>query len=58
VDRIGDALAPGAIVHATFSGHRYARELDGAAQTASYLRDAPFTSFAPANIDTPEERIA
>ena len=28
VTRIGDALAPGAIVHAVYSGHRYARELD------------------------------
>src|SRR5271156_1638396 len=28
VTRIGDALAPGAIVHAVHSGHRYARELD------------------------------
>ncbi|HVW71375.1 MAG TPA: NAD(P)-binding protein [Steroidobacteraceae bacterium] len=28
VTRIGDALAPGAIVHAVYSGHRYAQELD------------------------------
>ena len=28
VTRIGDCLAPAAIVHATFAGHRYARELD------------------------------
>jgi dimethylamine/trimethylamine dehydrogenase len=28
VTRIGDCLAPGAIFHATFAGHRYARELD------------------------------
>ncbi|BBE34358.1 FAD-dependent oxidoreductase [Sphingosinicella microcystinivorans] len=28
VDRIGDAVAPGAIAAAVFSGHRYARELD------------------------------
>ena len=28
VERIGDALAPGTIAAATFSGHRYARELD------------------------------
>jgi dimethylamine/trimethylamine dehydrogenase len=26
---IGDALAPGAIVHAVYAGHRYARELGG-----------------------------
>jgi dimethylamine/trimethylamine dehydrogenase len=28
VDRIGDAIAPGTIAAAVFSGHRYARELD------------------------------
>ena len=28
VARIGDCEAPGAIVHATYAGHRYARELD------------------------------
>lgn len=28
VTRIGDALAPGLIAHAVYSGHRYARELD------------------------------
>ena len=27
VDVIGDAEAPGAIVHAVYAGHRYAREL-------------------------------
>jgi dimethylamine/trimethylamine dehydrogenase len=42
VDRIGDALAPGAIVHAVYSGHRYARELDSAPRSAAYLRDSPF----------------
>jgi dimethylamine/trimethylamine dehydrogenase len=41
VDRIGDALAPGAIVHAVHSGHHYARELDGAPRAAAYLRDSP-----------------
>jgi len=41
VDRIGDALAPGAIVHAVHSGHRYARELDCSARSAAYLRDGP-----------------
>jgi dimethylamine/trimethylamine dehydrogenase len=40
-DRIGDALAPGAIVHAIHSGHRYARELDSATRSAAYLRDGP-----------------
>lgn len=27
VDRIGDAEAPGMIVHAVYAGHRYAQEL-------------------------------
>jgi dimethylamine/trimethylamine dehydrogenase len=46
VTRIGDALAPGAIVHAVHSGHRFARELDAAptpnaADAAPYVRDFP-----------------
>jgi dimethylamine/trimethylamine dehydrogenase len=41
VTRIGDALAPGAIVHAVYSGHRYARELDADPQAPSFRRDAP-----------------
>jgi dimethylamine/trimethylamine dehydrogenase len=41
VTRIGDALAPGAIVHAVHSGHRYARELDAEPASLSYRRDAP-----------------
>src|SRR5256886_14764206 len=41
VTRIGDALAPGAIVHAVYSGHRYARELDADPATLTYRRDAP-----------------
>jgi dimethylamine/trimethylamine dehydrogenase len=41
VGRVGDALAPGAIVHAVHSGHRYARELDAAPAAAPYLRDFP-----------------
>jgi dimethylamine/trimethylamine dehydrogenase len=41
VTRIGDALAPGAIVHAVYSGHRYAQELDADAATLPYRRDAP-----------------
>ena len=47
VDRIGDALAPGAIVHAVHSGHRYARELDSAPRSAAYLRDSPLLSTPP-----------
>jgi dimethylamine/trimethylamine dehydrogenase len=41
VTQIGDALAPGAIVHAVHSGHRYARELDGVPAAAPYKRDFP-----------------
>jgi dimethylamine/trimethylamine dehydrogenase len=49
VTRIGDALAPGAIVHAVHSGHRYAREFDavpgavlgGDPGAAPYARDFP-----------------
>jgi dimethylamine/trimethylamine dehydrogenase len=41
VSRIGDALAPGAIVHAVHSGHRYARELDAVPAAAPYTRDFP-----------------
>ena len=39
VDRIGDALAPGAIVHAVHSGHLYARNLDTPAQNLPYKID-------------------
>jgi dimethylamine/trimethylamine dehydrogenase len=39
--RIGDALAPGAIVHAVYSGHRFARELDADPASLLYRRDAP-----------------
>jgi dimethylamine/trimethylamine dehydrogenase len=47
VDRIGDALAPGAIVHAVHSGHRYARELDGPTGIELYRRDAPVVEDLP-----------
>jgi dimethylamine/trimethylamine dehydrogenase len=43
VTRIGDAAAPGALVHAVYSGHRYARELDTAAARLAYRRDAPLS---------------
>jgi dimethylamine/trimethylamine dehydrogenase len=46
VTRIGDALAPGAIVHAVYSGHRYARELDADPATLGYRRDAPLPGSA------------
>jgi dimethylamine/trimethylamine dehydrogenase len=41
VQRVGDALAPGAIVHAVHSGHRYARELDEPVMEEPYKLDAP-----------------
>lgn len=46
VERIGDALAPGAIVHAVHSGHRYGRELG--LQPQPFRRDAPVVDFEPA----------
>jgi len=41
VTAIGDALAPGAIVHAVHGGHRYAREFDTPAGALPYARDFP-----------------
>ena len=41
VMRIGDAAAPGAIVHAVYSGHRFARELEADPRELGYRRDAP-----------------
>ena len=41
VTRVGDAAAPGAIVHAVYSGHRFARELDADPASLGYRRDAP-----------------
>ncbi len=47
VQRIGDALAPGAIVHAVYSGHQYAQQLDGTGREG-YRRDIPIATDAPA----------
>jgi len=47
VDRIGDALAPGAIAHAVHSGHRFARELDHAAERTILRRDSPIVESPP-----------
>jgi dimethylamine/trimethylamine dehydrogenase len=59
VDRIGDALAPGAIVHAVHSGHRYARELDCASAGNVYLRDVPIIATPPLLYDDgSQERCA
>ncbi len=41
VARIGDSLAPGAIVHAVHGGHRYAREFDSENAEPPYARDFP-----------------
>ncbi len=41
ITRIGDADAPGAIVHAVHSGHRFAREFESGGATGSYTRDFP-----------------
>ncbi len=41
VTRVGDALAPGAIAHAVYSGHRYSRELEGDESERIVRRDAP-----------------
>jgi dimethylamine/trimethylamine dehydrogenase len=43
---IGDAMAPGAIVHAVHSGHSFARGLVD--DNALYLRDEPVTLPDPA----------
>jgi dimethylamine/trimethylamine dehydrogenase len=45
VDLIGDALAPGAIVHAVYSAHRYAREFDRDPMALPYQRDAPLVEL-------------
>jgi dimethylamine/trimethylamine dehydrogenase len=47
VTRIGDALAPGAIVHAVHSGHRYARGLDDPTEAGLYRRDVPIVADSP-----------
>jgi dimethylamine/trimethylamine dehydrogenase len=41
VTRVGDALAPGAIAHAVYSGHRYARQIDADEDGGILRRDAP-----------------
>jgi len=44
VTRIGDSLAPGAIVHAVHSGHQFARALDIDPAEAPYVRDFPVST--------------
>ena len=45
VSLVGDALAPGAIVHAVHSGHSFARGLVD--DETSYLRDEPIVPTTP-----------
>lgn len=49
VERIGDALAPGAIVHAVYAGHQYAQQLD-AKGPRGYLRDIQIGEHAPGQV--------
>ena len=57
VQRIGDALAPGAIVNAVHSGHRYARELDSGGDGLP-RRDAPIVVDEPRLYQPdPEEHV-
>ncbi len=51
VTLIGDALAPGAIVHAVHNGHLFARGLVD--DTSIYLRDEPVTLDVPAAVYAP-----
>lgn len=46
IDRIGDCLAPGAIVHAIYSGHDYARNLTST-RSELFLRDIPIAIHPP-----------
>ncbi|MEL0005826.1 MAG: methylamine, partial [Luminiphilus sp.] len=48
VTLIGDALAPGAIVHAVHNGHLFARGLVD--DTSTFLRDEPVTLDVPASV--------
>jgi dimethylamine/trimethylamine dehydrogenase len=51
VERIGDCHAAGALVHAVYSGHAYARQLDGPADEL-YLRDIPIAEHPPGPVIT------
>ncbi|MEP4146463.1 MAG: NAD(P)-binding protein [Halioglobus sp.] len=46
VDRVGDSLAAGALVHAVHSGHSWAQGLDDS-ENEAYLRDIPVAEFPP-----------
>jgi dimethylamine/trimethylamine dehydrogenase len=49
VKRIGDVLAAGALVHAVYSGHAYAQQLDGD-ENELYLRDIPVADYPPGKV--------
>jgi dimethylamine/trimethylamine dehydrogenase len=57
IDRIGDALAPGAIAHAVYSGHRFARELDQPAGSEIYRRDSPIQISPPSLYEEGREEV-
>ena len=46
VDRVGDSLAAGALVHAVHAGHSWAQGLDDV-DRGTYLRDIPIAEFPP-----------
>lgn len=46
VDRVGDSLAAGALVHAVHAGHSWSQGLDNGEKEA-YLRDIPVADFPP-----------
>jgi dimethylamine/trimethylamine dehydrogenase len=48
VDCIGDAHAPGLIVHAVYAGHRYAREFDDPRERDERVDAVPFRRQRPA----------
>ncbi len=50
VNRVGDVLAPGAIVHAVYSGHRLGRELLAEESAPSVRRDAPLRALSDAGM--------
>ena len=56
VERAGDVLAPGAIVHAVHSGHRVARELGAGDAAIPYRRDFPIVGKAASENEGPPLR--
>ena len=52
VERVGDCLAAGALVHAVYAGHSFARNLDSEEQ-ALYLRDIAIADNPPGPVIPP-----